>query len=107
MSQFNIVIKSFSLPDATKFKAEFERCQKLFNVKLSDSAAEGESDKLAEDLEKLKVEEGTSGKESSEAEGDVKEETAAGSQDEKPSESTTAEGDKTATEETATEAPSV
>ena len=39
--------------DASKFKAEFEKCQKLFS---SGGSTKEEGDSLAEDLEKLTVE---------------------------------------------------
>jgi len=44
------ILKSCISADANKFKAEFERCQKLFKTTNQDE------DKLANDLEKLKVE---------------------------------------------------
>lgn len=71
-----IVFNSFAtMTDAQKFKAEFEEAQKAYNSK---SMSEGESklgnenteqdeesDKLADDLDKLKVEEGGESREPS------------------------------------------
>ena len=92
----------FHLTDASKFKAEFERCQKLFGSAKSES--DSESEKLAENLEKLKVEESKESESGSqEAESSCKETDS--TQEAEPSDKTEARGsDSSATEDTAVKA---